>query len=58
MGKMLPNPKQNVFNFRADDDLAALIRRAAASYPDLSAFLREAARTKAENENGQTGGAA
>ncbi len=50
MGKMKLKPKYNVFTFRADDSIAELIHQAAASYPDLSSFLLEAAATKAVNE--------
>lgn len=50
MGRCKPNPKYNVFSFRADDELAAVIREAAAPYPSIGDFLAEAAEVKAMNE--------
>ena len=51
MGRMSQNPKAKVFTFRAPDDIAELIYKAAAAYPDVSAFLLEAAASKALNDS-------
>jgi hypothetical protein len=50
VGRCKSNPKYNVFSFRADDELAAAIRKAAEPYPSIGDFLAEAAEVKAMNE--------
>jgi uncharacterized protein (DUF1778 family) len=42
--------KNNVFTFRADDETAAIIRKAAAVYPNTDSFLHQAALTTALND--------
>lgn len=50
MGRCKERPKYHVFSFRADDELAQAIRKAAESYPSIGDFLAEAATVKTMNE--------
>lgn len=50
MGKIVKNPKDHVFTFRANAETARLILQAAANHGSLSGFLLEAAEVKALDE--------
>jgi len=43
MGRMVKNPRYQVFTFRTDDGMAETIRTAAKGHLSVSEFLREAA---------------